>query len=241
MPGTVRTLSVSALLVLAGLAVAAPAGAAERDAAAPQPSQTFAGYQVTSTTLKTVTASLKVPIIACTKQQRGFQNGIVMNGTNALGPFTFGEYTAATVWSYCQSGQKVQQAVIYLDGTAVTKRLTVKGGDLVNLSLTETTKTLVASIADTSAKKTLRKVGKALAAYQSTNAQIGTQPLNNGSSAQLPVPSFSHDNYSKVLVNGAPLGAATPAAFTWVRGSTAVVKTGALVGKGAFVLAFAHH
>jgi hypothetical protein len=221
-----------------GATGAAGAAAARPETATATASRTFAGYQVTSTSLASASAVLRVPTLTCGAAFQGFGTGLTLNGDENLSIISFSETTSALVSTVCSDGKATYSLTLYVDNAPGKQTFAIAPGQRLKISLSEKREAAAVFVKDLSNGKTASDSGKPVA-YLSANLQAGTQPLDSSSTqAQLAVPKFKGDGLSSVVVDGHPLAVAQPQAFALTEGGKVAVQPSALTGGDSFTLGY---
>jgi hypothetical protein len=103
-----------------------------------------AGYAVTPSTLISAKATIKVPLITC----KPSGNSGIAPGVYLIGYFS--SYSGVYVFPYCENGRVICDAGITING-AQTIPFTVKPGDTMVVSISETTSKTSATVRDVTA------------------------------------------------------------------------------------------
>jgi len=188
----------------------------------------LAGYAVTPSALVTAKATIKIPLLACAPSgETGIAPGVWLDG--------FDGWSGAYALQYCTNGQVTYDAAAAIN-TAQTILFTVKPGDTIVVSVSQTAGKSVATVHDLTSgmSKTLSGAGG-----DATQALVGDGGVTFGGVLG-GVPRFKSYPVSSASVGGQPLGSAHPVSVERVKGKTVQLMPTAITGGNAFKVVFKH-
>lgn len=206
-----------------GLVVVSAGGAS----AALQHNTTFAGYTVYAPKLSAGTATFTIPRVTCGVSSSGVGPGLFALSKKGL--------TGGGTLVACVNGAPVYQVGSVINGNE-KNTIPVSPGDLVKVSVSETTKGTSVSVNDLTAKTGDHATGKggALTAFL-----VGTAAISQNNT-QFGVDPFTTVHFSRVTFNGKPLGSYRTIASERVRGKTVQIVPTAITNGRGFKLVFKH-
>jgi hypothetical protein len=236
MTGTLRTGVVLAAAVLLTAPLVTSATAA--GAAAPQPSTSFAGYQVSKpkTHVSTATTTFVIPMITCKKNFSGVGLSVLIDTIPNKHNIT--TYSGGAVAVGCDHRQPRYEAILVINGLNHDQRkLSLAVGDKVTFNVTTTKpKTKVAFDDTTSgAHKTLTGPGKV-----GSSVSIGDEVISTGHHHRLGLDPFTKTSFTNCTVNGKSLAAQHAIRYERKLGKTVQISVSPLRNGKNFSLTFHH-
>ena len=213
----------AALLGLVGAWGGSPASAQVHHGTVDK-SSTISGYQINGKAVTTLAATIVVPKVTC-KSGEAFELALALTGTLGLPPVQFSSFSEGAVDVLCAKSAFYTTRVI-ADETQSKSSLTLKAGQKVEITITQSSKGALVTLRDEATKKSVREYQPtSLGKFQLSFAQFGTQPLDIGSS-QAAVPKFSSIPFQDVEVNRKLLATEHPIAYELIyHGKVSVLPT----------------
>jgi hypothetical protein len=188
----------------------------------------LAGYAVTPSALVTAKATIKIPLLACAPSGgSGIAPGVWLDG--------FDGWSGAYALQFCNNGQVTYDAAAAIN-TAQTVLFTVKPGDTVVVSVSQTASKSLATVHDLTSgmSKTLSGAGG-----DATQALVGDGGVTFGGVLG-GVPRFKSYPVSSASVGGQALGSVNPVSVERVNGKIVQLVPTAITGGNAFKVVFKH-
>jgi len=184
----------------------------------------FAGYTTGGAGLKTVTTTLKVPLITkCSTKtlDAGFGPVAILEGT--------GYFVGAGAEAACSGGTKTYEIAVNYNGSE-NKLLVVKPKDEISVTITVTKTNTSVKIKDLSSKQ---KTARTVPIGPISEVFLGDDSLVNAS-GQIPIAPFTDHKFSNCKINGKFLGKSkTLIDYELVKGKTVLIQAGPLSSTGA--------
>ncbi len=216
----------------AGAVAVAPALAARHAsayAAANGKMSHFAGWVFSQKGRTTVTSEYVVPTLHCASTSTGASAGSFLY-TKVSGKSNL---NLASVLFYCFSGRPVLAAGVQFGDKVTFDSHKPVPGDLMKATVTTSSTTTAATIADLTPGHTFT-LTKSTAGAPGLTAEIGLDAvLQPGGASDYPVTDFGSVHFSAARVKGKPLGSTPGRGYNWVSGNLLRVQTGPLTGGGS--------
>jgi hypothetical protein len=228
-----------AVAVIAVPALASSGGAFGTLRSANATSTHFAAWRFTRKAATSVTAEFKAPSVKCTSTATGVEPAVAMGtGTPANT-----EVSSSGVRYVCIGGKLYTLAAVEVDGASLAVTKNVVPGDVIRATVTTSSNTTTATIADTTTGHTftLTKSGTGGTSFVE---DVYDDSVYYGST-QEGVADFGSISFSAAAVSGTALGSGSPAGTAYnMETSKGVLQilTGALTGKAknAFTTTWKH-
>jgi hypothetical protein len=183
-------------------------------------SSTVAGYEIFHGGLTaSATARFVVPTLTCSS---GTPSGIEPSAVI----FTAGGPSSAGVFAQCTAGAASYRVALTVNGTLFGAKFTPSAGDVIVVSVEESSSATTATIRDLTQSQSKKVTG---AGGSPGAVLVGMNTMNNKADQQLPVAQFGRVGFSGAALNGQPLSAhATAINLKSVDGTVLRIKTGDL-------------
>jgi hypothetical protein len=195
-------------------------------------SETAGYYDLKAPATSSVSAKFTVPTISgCTSAESGVGFGSLISSNT-------GEPTGALVLVGCFSSAPVYEAFTIVNGNETKATFTPAPGDVIRVNSNETASSASTKFDDVTQGQTI--TGSASSGATNYAILAGVDAFD-GSSGQLPVPTFTTVQFTGGKIDGVKVGTARATAYNMnATNSQVQIKTSALTGGNAWTEKFIH-